>query len=133
MAMIAPMATAAIIAANNASHSNSMYEIIQSRFINDLKGYIRHNAKFIKNSEVFLKNYSDFSNKSTVISTQQIVDKTKVVMQEQITALIKNVKEHNKTDAKRKKIQYTSWFSKLSTKQKILARLGLKQQKVKNA
>lgn len=126
MAMIAPMAVAGMMA-GRAYGSKGVIEALRDLLISKLKRYIVQNNNFIKNTERFNKVYG--SNKED----DKIVAKTRQLMNEQIIELIKQINEGNKTLAKRKRIQKTLWYSKLSTKQRIMATLGfLKQQKVKS-
>lgn len=124
--MIAPMAVAGMMA-GRAYGSKGVIEALRDLLISKLKRYIVQNNNFIKNTERFNKVYG--SNKED----DKIVAKTRQLMNEQIIELIKQINEGNKTLAKRKRIQKTLWYSKLSTKQRIMATLGfLKQQKVKS-
>ena len=126
MAMIAPMAVAGMMA-GRAYGSRGLIESLRNLLISKLKRYIKQNHSFIANAEKFNRFHG--KDKESV----EVIEKTRLLMQEQIAELIKQVTEGNKTLAKRKKIQKTVWYAKLSTKQKILATLRLlKQQKVKN-
>lgn len=126
MAMIAPMAVAGMMA-GRAIGSRDLIESLRDLLISILKRYIKQNHSFIVNTEKFNKFYGEDKNSS------EVVEKTKQLLQEQIAELIEQVNEGNKTHSKRKKIQKTLWYTKLSTKQRILATLGLlKQQRVKN-
>lgn len=121
MAMIASMAVAGMMA-GRAYGSSGLVEALRDLLISRLKRYIKQNHSFIVNTEKFNIVYG--RDKALV----EIMEKTKQLLQEQITELIEQVNEGNKTLAKRKKIQKTFWYAKLSTKQRILATLGLLKQ-----
>lgn len=132
MAMIPAMAMAGMIAGRNKALISYLEEQLQrehNRFIYQLKSSVRSDYESIQR---FKKTRSVLNDDSLQTFQEKMLKSYQDMMGYSVKTLIAQIKEHNKTDEKRKQLQHTLWYSKLSTKQRIMATLGLlKQQKVK--